>query len=562
MRIIEKILYGIGGILAILLLFVALCHYAPNLASKIGGGLKADSDNAVGNAAYALGNNSDTVGVTVTSGELPAAEEPSDSDKKADDGGKKTLYIPNKVAALNGYIPVKSTATEVTQTKADEILSTLSVGKTGAKLAFNTDIYPYYGMLENPQKELYKQIYANADALIKNFAPIKPAGADYVNSIDLKNAFTAVVNDHPELFWVDTAYKYKYSPKGQIAEITLAFNLTATDIDSSKAQFAAAAKLITDETYGLYTDYDKEKKVHNELIGKVRYDANAPINQSAYSALVYGRTVCAGYARAFQYLMQQLDIPCYYVTGYAGENHAWNIVKLDDGYYNVDSTWDDTNPNTYDYFNCSDADYATDHMRTDLSVYLPPCNGNKYSGLEVNPPADTVITGTTGNNSGNNTAANNGTSSGSTQGNSAAANNSTAAGNTVTNNTTANSATSGRGDTSTSSQTDTDNGLSITVETVRWGDDGNYIANLDDYYIACFEAMMESDSDNISFGVVVSGADFWEDIYDAYENGDVQEGFIERYLVEKHRRSCNITARAVPQSNGTYLIVHNAVIAD
>ena len=100
------------------------------------------------------------------------------------------------------------------------------------------------------------------------------------------------------------------------------------------------------------------------------------------------------------------------------------------------------------------------------------------------------------------------------------------------------------------------------METVRWGDDGNYIANLDDYYIACFEAMMESDSDNISFGVVVSGADFWEDIYDAYENGDVQEGFIERYLVEKHRRSCNITARAVPQSNGTYLVVHNAVIAD
>ena len=59
-------------------------------------------------------------------------------------------------------------------------------------------------------------------------------------------------------------------------------------------------------------------------------------------------------------------------------------MKLDDGYYNVDTTWDDTNPNTYDYFNCSDADYSKNHVRRELSVYLPPCNGTKYRNLEEN----------------------------------------------------------------------------------------------------------------------------------------------------------------------------------
>ena len=83
--------------------------------------------------------------------------------------------------------------------------------------------------------------------------------------------------------------------------------------------------------------------------------------------------------------MQQLGIPCYYCTGYAGEAHAWNIVALDDGYYNVDATWDDSGGGRYDYFNKTDTDYADSHIRQELSVYLPPCNGSVYRNLERNP---------------------------------------------------------------------------------------------------------------------------------------------------------------------------------
>ena len=74
-------------------------------------------------------------------------------------------------------------------------------------------------------------------------------------------------------------------------------------------------------------------------------------------------------------MMQQLGIPCYYCTGYAGEDHAWNIVKLDGAYYNVDVTWDDTEDSNYNYFNKSDSEYASTHRRTGLSVYLPACEG-------------------------------------------------------------------------------------------------------------------------------------------------------------------------------------------
>ena len=332
---------------------------------------------------------------------------------------------------------------------------------------------------------------------------------------------------------METAYKYRHSPAGQVAEITLAYNITAGNLDKAKSDFQAAAKEITDTVYGIYTAYDREKKIHDELISRVKYDTNAPMNQSAYSALVYGRTVCAGYARALQYLLQQFDIPCYYVTGYAGQNHAWNIVKLDDGYYNVDSTWNDTTPNTYDYFNCSDDDFASDHVRRDLSIYLPPCNGNKFSGLEVNPskkpPTDTTVQ-------------------------EKPTKPSTSTPTTTTPTTTP----SGN---NTNNQTTATNTESITVITVRGGGDENYIDNIGDYFNECFAAMIDNDNSTINFDLVITDKKLWNTIYKAYDKGDCQEGYIDRYLVEKHKNACSMYVEAVPRTDGSYLLRHRAIIS-
>ena len=316
MRIVEKVLYGFGGLLALILLFIAFCHYNPELAVKIGADLKANAGEA---NVESYDNTVQMVNTTVTLGQLPAAQnvraaqnggapeqtnlvntpQQTKETRAADDDEGETsdskLKIPDKVAGLTGYIPVKATGTEITQDKADEIAKELSKGETGSNLKFDEEIYPYYGMINDAQKAVYRQIYANANDQNKHFAPVQDITAN-----DLKNAFTSVVNDHPELFWVDTAYKYQHTPKGSVADITLVFNVTANNLDASKLEFQAAAKKITDETYGNYTDYDKEKIVHDTLLDKVKYDVNAPMNQSAYSALVYGRTVCAGYARAFQ----------------------------------------------------------------------------------------------------------------------------------------------------------------------------------------------------------------------------------------------------------------------
>ena len=112
------------------------------------------------------------------------------------------------------------------------------------------------------------------------------------------------------------------------------------------------------------------------------YDENSEINQTAYSALVLNKTVCAGYAKAFQYIMIELGIPTYYVSGEAQGDHAWNIVKLDDEYYNVDLTWGDQEVIIYNFFNVSDEILNKTHTRSEISKLLPICNGKEYSNLE------------------------------------------------------------------------------------------------------------------------------------------------------------------------------------
>ncbi|GFI04477.1 hypothetical protein IMSAGC005_03329 [Lachnospiraceae bacterium] len=283
------------------------------------------------------------------------------------------MLIPENVSGRNGYQQVQDEREQIEDEAAKALENQLGVGETGDGLIFDSVYYPYYGMLDEKGRHLYRQIYANANALQASFAPVEP-----IQASQLRNIFAAVYNDHPELFWMETVYNCKYRRDGQCVEINLKFNRTAKDLEQAKELFAENANAIINQAYYLASDFEKEKFIHDTLLERLNYNLRAEMNQSAYGALVNGQTVCAGYARAFQYLLQQLGIPCYYCTGYAGENHAWNIVELEDGYYNVDLTWDDTEGGAYAYFNKTDQDYADTHVRQELAVYLPPCNGQRY----------------------------------------------------------------------------------------------------------------------------------------------------------------------------------------
>ena len=94
----------------------------------------------------------------------------------------------------------------------------------------------------------------------------------------------------------------------------------------------------------------KAKKAHDYLIKHMRYDGKY---YNPYYAFKKGRGICMSYALAYQRILQEMKIPCFYIKG---ENHAWNMVKIGKYWYNVDVTWDDAGGG-YRYFLKSDADF-------------------------------------------------------------------------------------------------------------------------------------------------------------------------------------------------------------
>lgn len=124
------------------------------------------------------------------------------------------------------------------------------------------------------------------------------------------------------------------------------------------------------------SDYDKSLILHDRICDAVTYDLDSAYNQTVVSSLVLGESVCAGYARAYQMLLQTVGIPCFYVTGTSkGQGHAWNLVQLDGQWYYTDVTWDDQNDDGgyifYTYLNNTSAQISEDHTVTELAEYLP-----------------------------------------------------------------------------------------------------------------------------------------------------------------------------------------------
>lgn len=134
--------------------------------------------------------------------------------------------------------------------------------------------------------------------------------------------------------------------------------------DAARQEQAAvlAQGIAAQATEGLTDPRDKLRALHDALVRSCAYDvetaesgslvdgAGAPF--TAYGALVDGKAVCAGYARAFVLLCQAAGMDAVYIVS-STMNHGWNAVRVDGQTYYIDCTFDDPVPDQGAYV-CSD----------------------------------------------------------------------------------------------------------------------------------------------------------------------------------------------------------------
>ena len=103
------------------------------------------------------------------------------------------------------------------------------------------------------------------------------------------------------------------------------------------------------------SDLQKALTVHDYICSlaiypNLNYYGDKAIYHSAYGFVKDRNIVCAGYALIYSAVMKSLGIPCRYVIS-EKMSHAWNAICIDNKWYNVDLTFDDT---TYTSTNSND----------------------------------------------------------------------------------------------------------------------------------------------------------------------------------------------------------------
>lgn len=231
----------------------------------------------------------------------------------------------------------------------------------------------YYEQLDDNAKTIYNELNENINNLKKsnykiNFSTrfntlLNQADGQYKLNVAFQSALDAFFYDHPELFYIDLtkiSLIIKYTTIGPKTTYTVSIapedgENYLYDFFQSEEQVDKAISSVeniknsTIKSLNGKSNYEKALYVHDALVNSLEYDSSTikPNSHNIFGALVERSVVCEGYAKAFKYILDDLNIECILVNGTATnstgktEAHMWNYIKLDENWYGVDVTWDD-----------------------------------------------------------------------------------------------------------------------------------------------------------------------------------------------------------------------------
>lgn len=229
----------------------------------------------------------------------------------------------------------------------------------------------YYNQLDKTSQKIYDKILKNAENMKSGTYEIqfeKNEFAEILNqenglqilSNKYQNAVDSIRYDHIELFYIDftkVSLKTITHTKGNIKtyEVSLSptegnyleEHINEQELSNMMLEIEEKSEEILKNAIG--SNYQKIQHIHNWLVDNIQYDKtySKENTRNIYGALIENDVVCEGYAKAFKYLLDKLEIPCIIVAGEAInseetlESHMWNYVQINNIWYAVDVTWDD-----------------------------------------------------------------------------------------------------------------------------------------------------------------------------------------------------------------------------
>lgn len=151
-----------------------------------------------------------------------------------------------------------------------------------------------------------------------------PVHDNLIGKNRIKYTFSSAGTYSVTLFLVqnDTAVGYSYM------EFTIRDDGTHPTLEQKAQQIVNECKAST--------KWETALNLHDWLTHNAYYDES--LNMHGADILFLGYGVCDSYSKAYELLCNTAGIP---VERTFGPNHAWNAVKLDGKWYQVDATWDD-----------------------------------------------------------------------------------------------------------------------------------------------------------------------------------------------------------------------------
>lgn len=195
----------------------------------------------------------------------------------------------------------------------------------------------YFSQLTDSERRLYAEIYRILEVQAEEIL------LSTTDTEVLPKIYQAVINDHPEFFYL-TGYTYtRFMRQDVVQYITFSgrYLYDTAEVARRQSLIDGAVDLKVNELIG-NDDYETVRAVYEYLILSTDYSMDSPDNQNICSVFLDHKSVCNGYAKAAQYLLNYCGIPCIIVNGTASEGaHAWNIVEIGGAYYHMDATWGD-----------------------------------------------------------------------------------------------------------------------------------------------------------------------------------------------------------------------------